>query len=134
MIRYDYIKGIFGALRELDMTDDDRYMLVRQFSGGRTASLKELHPEELKALLQTLNQERLKRTKKMRAKVVHYLCLMGYTRPDGRPDLDRINGFVQKRCGNANPKRKPLHFLSPAECRKVVTIVEQMYRKHTLQK
>ena len=133
-MHYDYIKGIFGALRELDMTDEDRYMLVRQLSGGRTASLKDLSEEELKAILQTLNQERLERTKKMRAKIVHYLCLLGYTTTAGKPDMNRINGFVQKRCGQANPKRKPLPFLSPAECRKVVTVVEAMYRRETMKK
>ena len=73
------------------------------------------------------------RRKKMRAKVIHYLCLMGYTKPSKDntkmvPDYVRINAFIQE-IGSRNPKGKILNYLYENELRDVLVQVEAMYRK-----
>lgn len=71
-----------------------------------------------------------KAEKRMIGKVVHLLCLLGYTLEDGTADKARINLFV-KNIGSNNPRKVILPFLFEKELEKVATQVEQMYRKET---
>lgn len=66
--------------------------------------------------------------RKMRGKIIHYLCMMGFTTATNRPDFNRINEFVEN-IGNRNPKKKILNFLYEKELQEVLVQVEQMYRK-----
>ena len=73
------------------------------------------------------------RRKKMRAKVIHYLCLMGFTKPNADKekmvaDYDRINAFIQE-IGSRNPRGKILNYLYESELKDVLVQVEAMYRK-----
>jgi hypothetical protein len=64
--------------------------------------------------------------KRMRGKVIHYLCLMGMVKEDGTADYDRINAFV-KHLGSNNPRGVILNFLYERELPAVVTQIEKMY-------
>lgn len=66
--------------------------------------------------------------RKMRGKIIHYLCLMGYTKSDGSADYDRINAYVQG-IGSRNPRKVILNFLYEGELQDVLVQVEQRYRK-----
>lgn len=71
-----------------------------------------------------LNKER----RKMRAKVIHLLCLLGYVDEKGSADYNRINQFVQ-RIGSANPRKVILNYLWKAELLAVTSQIEQIYKK-----
>ena len=72
---------------------------------------------------QKLNEAR----KKMRGKVIHYLCLLGYVDKNDKPDYERINNFIVN-IGPRNPKKKILNYLYLEELNAVLTQVEAMYR------
>ena len=73
---------------------------------------------------QQLNKER----KKMRAKIIHLLCLLGYVNDMGQADYQKINRYIQN-IGNANPRKVILNYLWKNELMAVTTQVEQIYRK-----
>ena len=73
------------------------------------------------------------RRKKMRGKIIHFLCLMGMTKPStdkskSVADYDRINAFIQE-IGSRNPRGKILNYLYEDELKAVLNQVEAMYRK-----
>lgn len=87
--------------------------------------MSNLTPEQIK--------EMNARRKKMRGKIIHYLCLMGMTKPDMAKggmvaDYDRINDFIMN-IGSRNPKKKILNYLYDDELQAVLSQVEAMYRK-----
>jgi hypothetical protein len=66
--------------------------------------------------------------KRMRGVIIHHLCLLGYVLPNGKPDYDRINRFIQN-IGANNPRKVILNFLYLNELPAVVTQVKEMYKK-----
>lgn len=66
--------------------------------------------------------------KRMIGKVVHLLCLMGYTDDEGNADKDRINEYI-KGIGSNNPRQVILPFLYEEELEPIVTQIEARYRK-----
>ncbi|WP_420581965.1 hypothetical protein [Reichenbachiella sp.] len=70
--------------------------------------------------------------RKMRGKIIHYLCQIGYTTKANKPDYTRINSFVQN-IGSRNPRKVILNFLYANELNEVLNQVEQMYRKELKQ-
>lgn len=67
--------------------------------------------------------------KKMRGKIIHYYCLMGYVDENGDPDFERINKSVQGL--GTNKRGVILNFLYVHELPDVVTQVEQMWKKES---
>lgn len=120
-------KHLHALLSQLNLMDQ-KADLVAQFTNGRTMSSKEMSIDEARALIKALEDQKEQRTKKMRAKIIHLLCLLGMTLADGSPDYPRINRFVSG-IGSRNPKRKNLLFLDPKETWAVLCQVEQMYAK-----
>lgn len=117
-------------LRELGFTDDAKEAMVASFSNGRSTSSKDLNNVEVEAMLRYLQDEHSARCKPMRGKIIHYLCLLGYTVGNNQADWNRINDFI-KGIGSNNPRQVQLNFLYYSELPKVVTQVEAMYRKET---
>lgn len=102
--------------------------LIRQYTQGRTLSSKEMDNLEALTLIKALEDEREQRSKKMRGKIIHYLCLYGMTREDGSADYPRINKFIRE-IGARNPKKKNLLYLDPKELLAVLNQVEAMYKR-----
>ena len=65
---------------------------------------------------------------RMRRKILHILGLMGYLKPSGGFDYERINAFIE-RIGTNNPDKAKFNFLTNSELTAIVTQVEQMYKK-----
>jgi hypothetical protein len=116
--------------KECGLGEDDKEALLHSFSDGRATSSKDLTPTEAKALLDYLQSEHSKLCKKMRGKIIHYLCLLGYVTSDDSADWDRINAFIVD-IGSNNPRRVILNFLYYSELPAVVSQVEAMYRNET---
>lgn len=66
----------------------------------------------------------------MIGKIVHLLCLMGYTNEEGKADTIRINNYI-KGIGSNNPRQVILPFLYEKELEPIVTQIEARYRKET---
>lgn len=118
--------ALHGLLNELGMTEY-KGDLISRFTGGRTVSSKDLLYAEAKELIEHLRTEKNSRTKAMRGKITHFLCLMGYVDGDGEPDWNRINNFV-KSLGKNNPAKRTLINLKIEECRNVLNQVQAMYQ------
>lgn len=123
--------ALHALLAELAMMDY-KAELIQRFTNDRTASSRDLTFNEAGEILEHLRAERNSRTKGMRGKVVHYLCLLGMVKGDGAPDYDRINGFIRG-IGKNNPGKRSLINLRIDECRLVLNQVEVMY-KNTVRK
>lgn len=119
-----HLHALLSQLNLLEMKAD----MVRRFTGGRTISSKDMTPAEVEAMIRVLEGEREDRCKKMRAKVIHYLCLYGMTLENGDPDFPRINHFIEN-IGSRNPGKKKLLFLGPRELHAVLNQVEMIYKK-----
>lgn len=114
-----------------------RHTAAYNVSGGRTESTKELYESEVDyiiAQLQKLNPKQQSvndaypQRKKMRGKIIHYLCLLGYTNNHNQPDWQRIDRFIVN-IGSRNPRKVILNYLYPKELTAVLTQVEAMYKK-----
>jgi hypothetical protein len=119
-------------LNELNLAEQ-KAALVYSYSNNRTGSSKELMFGEARELIRHLQEKNKKNQpdlKPMRGKIIHYLCLLGYTLANGKADFDRINEFI-KGIGSNNPRKVILNYLRYDELYKVVNQVEQMYRNET---
>ncbi len=115
--------------------DVDRAELIKNFTNGEKDSLRTLNREEFNSFIKDLkttynigDTDAMEAKRKSIKTAVHYLCLMGMTTGNDRPDLDRINRFVEN-IGSNNPRKVTLNYLSPGELNKVVTQIKAMYQK-----
>ena len=115
-------------LKECGMDEEVKRSLVYQFSDGRSTSSKELSQGEAWALLRYLQDQHSNLCRKMRGKIIHYLCLLGFVVGNDQADWTRIDGYIEQ-MGSNNPRKVRLNFLYLSELPKVVTQVEAMYRK-----
>lgn len=76
------------------------------------------------------SEKQLKALRRMRGKVIHYLCLLGYTDDSGQADYGRINEFIVN-IGSRNPRRVILNYLYKDELLAVLNQVEAIYKKET---
>jgi len=65
---------------------------------------------------------------KMRRKILHVLGMMGYLKPTGGFDYDRINTLIEG-IGSNNPTKAKFNFLTNGELTAIVTQIEQRYKK-----
>lgn len=117
-----------------------RHTAVFNATKGRSESTKDLLEFEVDyiiAELQKINPQAqtvadaYPDRKKMRGKISHYLCLLGYTDTNGQPDWQRIDRFIVN-IGSRNPRKVILNYLYPNELKEVLTQVEAMYKKELI--
>jgi hypothetical protein len=106
MNRNKLLARVHVLLKKAGLTDQ-KATVVRDFSTGRTSSLRELSDADLLRLCQHLapmaqagNRNQLG---PMRAKVVAILCTLGYVTPEGKPDYARINAWCTARTAAGCP-------------------------------
>ena len=117
--------AIHGLLSDLGLMEE-KMNFVRQYTSDREASIKLMTYAEANLLREFLFQEKDRRAKPMRNKILHYCGLMGMTDTKGGFDFQRISNFV-KGIGSRNPKKKQLYKLTMKELREVTTQVEAIY-------
>lgn len=122
------IKLMHALLNELNLMEQKRD-LVLSTTGGRTDSSRGMSYDEAQALIESLQAEKANTIEPMRKKVIHLLCLLGYVDDIGKPNMRRIQYFVQNRTGKNNPRKKALHLLTIEETRKVLNQVTVIYNK-----
>ncbi|HMN89787.1 MAG TPA: hypothetical protein PKD70_11190 [Saprospiraceae bacterium] len=122
------IKRLHALLNELNLINNKQEMILAA-SGGRTSSSKGLTEQEAQFLIESLQAEKDNTVGRMRKKIIHLLCLLGYVMDDGQPNMRRIQHFVQHRTGQNNPKKNLLHKLTVKEAIKVLNQVTVFYNK-----
>lgn len=127
MIDKNKVRLIYFLLSELGWTES-KEELVSEVSQGATESVTKLGNIAGNLLIKKLTEEHDKQCKPMRGKILHYMCLLGYTKENGKPDYQRIDGFL-KNIGTRNPRKKGLYKLKLAELPGVVTQIEARYSK-----
>jgi hypothetical protein len=121
------MRTLHAMLNELGLMDMKRE-IISSHTEGRTDSARELSVAEANAIIASLAEEKAGKVEPMRKKIIHLLCLMGYVQ-EGKPNMRRINYFVQNRTGARNPQKKPLHLLTVEETRQVLNQVVVMHKK-----
>lgn len=101
---------------------------VLQYSEGFSEDINDLSNVQLNLLWKALQEKQVDQISRMRKKIIHQLCLYGMTDVAGKPDMKRIQAFVQG-IGSRNPHKKNLFRLSKNECRNVLNQVEVMVKK-----
>mgnify|MGYP007026480074 CR=1 FL=1 len=120
---------LFGLLAKLGLGGDDRADLCRQFSAGRTSSSRELLAPEADLLIAHL--ERLAehgepgKLYRMRRKVYSLAHELGWERPDGTVDVQRLDAW----CMHFGRTKKDFHEHTLAELRDLITQLEIVLRK-----
>lgn len=118
----------FHVLLALLCWKADEYHILGKYN---VTSIKQVSPQLQQSIVNYLQEEWNKRSKRPRGAVIHYLCIMpGYDFKtiSGEPNYDKIDEFV-KSIGSNNPKKKPLNKLNLLELNKVVTQIKAMYKK-----
>ncbi len=131
MLSIEKIKRIYSLLN-ISGLKEKKENLIDAFTFKRTTSVRQMNKEEVNDLILYLKGQCQTRRKPMRAKIVHLLCELGYTK-GVNPDYDRINKFVEN-IGKKNPKKKELLALTYAELQRITSQVEVMYHRETLKK
>lgn len=97
---YQRFFSLFNQARQAGVLPHaDHHELVADMTGGKAAGLRELSQREL-AEMETRIQELLDPVQasmqRMRRKVIGILAGRGAVTPQGRPDMERIHGWVEK--------------------------------------
>lgn len=130
---------LFAVLSANGIKEDGRRAIIASFTNQRTESLKDVEPEEVKAMIAHLNGEgkggQTRRSAPtpldiqmdtMRKKIISRFRTMGWVLAGGKADMPRIYKWVLK-YGAAH---KPLNKLNYLDLTDLVTEVEAVYRKH----
>jgi len=138
-----YSKAIFFELLTLnevltpEMSASDREQAYRdelaRWTRNGTRSLRHAmanHPRQYQAGIDRMYA----RLRNRRAYIVSTLATaQGWVDKNLQPNYERINGFVQRRCGKANPNKKTLLKLTYSELGEVCKIVEKLYANNLRQ-
>lgn len=121
------MRKLHALLNELGMMEQ-KATLIYGITNSRTGSAKGLTQQEADALCNSLQGEKDASLTKMRGKIIHQLCLLGYVKEDGKADYDRINYWIKNKTGKNNPKGKTLHQLKVNEVLAVLNQVDARFR------
>ncbi|MCO5253610.1 MAG: hypothetical protein M9892_04495 [Bacteroidetes bacterium] len=137
-------------LNRYGLDEDVKRGLIYNYTNGRTTSTKEMLFVEAKEMLQDLNkqagtqaqvkqggnQPQIKsaekehdRANQMRRKVIAIAYQLGWTKPNGKIDMDRLNMFIASR-PIADYPIKQLNDIKYNDLPKLINQFEQLLTKH----
>lgn len=135
---YSQIKYFWAIFRKAypAVADSERIeiknILVRQYTDGRSSSLKDMTRQEIKSLITVMNNlardrvsAQMMQGDRMRKKVIGLMRSIGYE-SKGKADMARINGFCQQR----GKYKKALNDHSNKELTGLISQIEIIKRKH----
>ena len=94
--------------------------------GNGAEGFGQMNDQDFITMVNALQGKQTDPHKASRNAIVHYLCLMDYTK-NGKPDTQRIDAFIRN-IGTRNPDKKGLFQLNKTELNKVLTQVKAMYQ------
>ncbi len=104
--------------------------LVLQYTGGRTSKSHEMAVDECGSLINDLNAQDVNGIDKknvMRRKIIGICHDMGWTREDGKIDIELINGFL---LSDKSSTKKTLNNLTEQELTKAIHQFEKLREYH----
>lgn len=113
----------------LNLTGQSKEDMVAQATEGRTESAKEMTDAEYNLLLSMLAQQEDARVSVLR-RVVHRMCLMGYTTEDNKPDYVRINEWMRTRTAAKCDLGKMTHSQMMATGTQVEAVWRSLLKEH----
>jgi hypothetical protein len=123
------MRVVYALINKLGL-QEQKNALVASFSATNNASLTDMSNQEANLLIAHLQGEEKRANDPMRRKIIHQLCLLGYTKPNTQsPDYERIDQFLKERCGNKNPKKHKLNQLTHSELIAVLGIIGARVKK-----
>jgi hypothetical protein len=123
------MRVVYALINKLGL-QEQKNALVASFSATKNASLTDMSNQEANLLIAHLQGEEKRANDPMRRKIIHLMCLMGYTKPNTQsPDYDRIDQFLKERCGNKNPKKHKLNQLTHTELLGCLNIIDARAKK-----
>lgn len=126
MSNYTRFFSLFNkAVRVGVVLDTDHHEFVKDYTGGRTESLKQLSPEELAQIevhIQELMDPAAAAANRQRRKVIAILAARGCINAQGKPDMPHIYAWVQK----YGYLHKHMNHYTNAELPRLVTQAERI--------
>jgi len=124
MNRNGLYRSIHYRLRQAGI-EDMKEVIVASFSQDKTTSLRALGDTELIGLNIHLIQLDKERRMPMRKKIIHLMCLMGFTTSTDKPDYPAIDTW----CLAHTKAKKKLNALSYSELIDTTNQVETWYKR-----
>ena len=123
-----------GKKRGFKVEKEEKESLVRQFSKGREISTKGLRNTEADALILHLNSltdgspqsVMLKKGEQMRRHIIAMAHEMGWQKPDGKIDIERINNW----CLGYGVEKKKLNDYKYEELPSLVSQFKKVYQSY----
>ncbi|GGH02882.1 hypothetical protein [Pedobacter zeae] len=117
-------------IKQIGLDKETKELMVSNYSDGRCTSTTELTYQEADHMIRTLNDAIGYKKQKtpsdaMKNKILSFFHFMWYKKPDGKIDMPRVNAW----CMQYGYAHKPLDDHTEEELPKLVSEVEQMYKK-----
>ncbi len=108
---------------------DERAAYIDAFTQGRTGSLRALTKYEAMDMIRALDSPDGRSADTQRKKVISYARAAGWTRHNGKADMERINNW----CIQYGHGHQPLNDYTPEQLPKLIYQAQQFF-KHALTK
>jgi hypothetical protein len=118
---------IHKLAKKAGLDDQERKALIREHTGGRTDSSKDLTWQEVQDIVKALSPGGSKAISAddMRKKILYYAHQIGWELPGGKIDMKRVNAW----CENSGKFKKALNNHSYYELVELVSQMEIVYNK-----
>jgi hypothetical protein len=121
-------KILHMLISKIGMPEDAKREMIISFTNGRTANSSEMNYHECQSMINTIKSIFQDEADKKRKKVISNLLQAGFTTPEGKADMHRINAW----CRNQAFK-KDLNGHSMLELSKLIYAAEKV-KAHSLGK
>ena len=106
-------RKLMTILGQLGVDDDMRHEMIWRYTGGRTASSRELTQSELEHLISRLEDDRENKVRRLRSTILDIATRVGIHDPN---DWSKFNGFMLRR----SVYKKPLPDYSYKELKRLL--------------
>ncbi|MCO5253384.1 MAG: hypothetical protein M9892_03350 [Bacteroidetes bacterium] len=128
-----------ALLRNLNLEEDDKRALIADYTGGRSDRTNDMTFAEAKEMISFLAKQageaptrsvaERSQSDKMRKKIIAIAYQLGWTKPNGKIDMDRLNSFIVSRPVTDYPITQ-LNDIQYKDLPKLINQFEQILTKH----
>ncbi|TNE29185.1 MAG: hypothetical protein EP346_06905 [Bacteroidetes bacterium] len=101
------------------------HTIIRNWTVNRTHHISEVSDQEFQKILSDLVDEVHTSRDKQRKRVISHLAEAGFTTPDGKPDMNAINNWVEKQ-----KYKKRFNHLNGAQLSELIYAAAQVKKHH----
>lgn len=132
-----------ALLRNLGLEDDDKRGIIASFTNGRSERTNDMHFNEAHSMIEHLSKiagevptpevahaRRLQQEDKMRKKVISIAYKLGWTKPNGKCDYDKLNNFIATHPVSERKGISNINDYNYKELVKLINQFESLLNKH----